>query len=248
MERRLKIDGTQVENELAGRGSAGGKKSPVEIGRVEAKGKRTVGVNGAPHCQTSAYGLHRISLTASHSHLRISLTGAQLIHSINNCIDLLLPHALHLGPLFSFLDHAIGLRLQRQRRVSFPFFILELKAAAGTGGNLWDAANQCAGRAAACFQAIDQLNTALGAVGCQGRIPSLCYSLDIDNNLGQLHASWKNGSLIFYIQRVASFLLSDVLHLNRLCACVAAILEWGATTRLQDICVAADYIGSQSQK
>jgi len=130
MERRLKIDGTQVENELAGRGSAGGKKSPVEIGRVEAKGKRTVGVNGAPHCQTSAYGLHRISLTASHSHLRISLTGAQLIHSINNCIDLLLPHALHLGPLFSFLDHAIGLRLQRQRRVSFPFFIIELKAAA----------------------------------------------------------------------------------------------------------------------
>jgi hypothetical protein len=73
---------------------------------------------------------------------------------------------------------------------------------------------------------------------------SPCYSLAIDNNLGQLYASWKDG-LTFHIQRVASFLLSDAQHFTRLYACVAAILEWGATTRLQDIRVAADSIGDQ---
>ncbi|KAK3366720.1 hypothetical protein B0T24DRAFT_367222 [Lasiosphaeria ovina] len=128
--------------------------------------------------------------------------------------------------------------------VYFPFFVVELKAAAGTGGTLWDAANQCAGGAAACLQALDQLNTALGAAGGQGRIPNLCYSLAIDNNLGQLYAWWKDGST-FHIQRVASYLLSDAQHFARLCACVAAILEWGATARLRDIRLAVDYIGGQ---
>jgi hypothetical protein len=123
----------------------------------------------------------------------------------------------------------------------FPFFVVELKAAAGTGGNLWDAANQCAGGATACLQAVHQLNTTLSAAGCQGSIPNLCYSLAIDNNLGQLYVSWKD-SLAFHTRRVASFLLSDPQHFGHLCACVAAILEWGATARLQDIRAAADYI------
>ena len=132
---------------------------------------------------------------------------------------------------------------QATPEVTFPFFVAEIKAAAGTGGSLWDAANQCAGGATACLQALDQLNTALSATACQGRIPNICYSLAIDNNLGQLYASWKgeDGST-FYIQRVASYLLSDAQHFARLYACVAAILKWGATTRLQDIRVAVDYI------
>ncbi|KAK0656642.1 hypothetical protein B0T16DRAFT_385320 [Cercophora newfieldiana] len=82
---------------------------------------------------------------------------------------------------------------------------------------------------------------------CQGRIPNVCYSLSIDNNLGQLYASWKaeeDGSTV-YMQRVASFLLSDTEHFARLYACVASILKWGATTRLQDIRVAADNIGGE---
>ena len=121
---------------------------------------------------------------------------------------------------------------------------MELKAAAGTGGNLWDAANQCAGGATACLQAVHQLNTTLSAAGCQGSIPNLCYSLALDNNLGQLYVSWK-GSLTFHTQRIASFLLSDTQHFGHLCACVAAILEWGATTRLQDIRAAADHMSGQ---
>ncbi|KAK3364046.1 hypothetical protein B0T25DRAFT_444040 [Lasiosphaeria hispida] len=127
---------------------------------------------------------------------------------------------------------------------TFPFFVVELKADAGTGGNLWDAANQCAGGAAACLQALDQLNTALGAAGCQGRIPNVCYCLAIDNNLGQLYTSWKDeDGPTMHVQRVASYLLSDTEHFARLYACVASILKWGATTRLQDIRMAADYIG-----
>ncbi|KAK5656674.1 hypothetical protein OQA88_4654 [Cercophora sp. LCS_1] len=128
---------------------------------------------------------------------------------------------------------------QATPEVSFPFFVVELKAAAGTGGSLWDASNQCAGGSAACLQALDQLNTALDDIGCQERIPNLCYSLALDNNLGQLYVSWKDGD--FYIQRVSSFLLSDAQHFARLHACVAAIAEWGAT-RLQDIHAAADHI------
>jgi len=138
---------------------------------------------------------------------------------------------------------------QATPEVTFPFFIVELKAAAGTGGSLWDAANQCAGGAAACLRALDQLNTALGTVGCQGRIPNLCYSLAIDNNLGQLYTSWiaEDGSSV-YVQRVASYLLSDAEHFARLYACVAAILKWGTITRLQDIRVAADDIGGGGGK
>ena len=133
---------------------------------------------------------------------------------------------------------------QANAEITFPFFVVELKAAAGTGGSLWDAANQCAGGAAACLRALDQLNTALGAVGCQRRIPNLCYSLAMDNNSGQLYVSSKaeDGSTV-YVQRVASYLLSDAEHFARLHACVAAILKWGATTRLQDIRAAADYMG-----
>jgi len=132
--------------------------------------------------------------------------------------------------------------------VAFPFFVVKLKAAAGMGESLWDAANQCAGGVAACLWALNQLNTALSAVGCQGRIPNVCYSLAIDNNLGQLYVSWKaeeEDGLTVYVQRVASYLLSDTEHFVRLYACVASILKWGATTRLQHIRVAADYIGGR---
>ncbi|KAK0631550.1 hypothetical protein B0T14DRAFT_559340 [Immersiella caudata] len=134
---------------------------------------------------------------------------------------------------------------QATLEASFPFFIVELKAAAGTGGNLWDAINQCAGGAAGCLQALGQLNTALDAAGCRGLLINVCYGLVIDNNLGQLYASWKDGSSVFYMQRVASFLLSDAQHFSHLCACVAAILRWGGIVRLRDIRVAADYIRGQ---
>jgi hypothetical protein len=130
----------------------------------------------------------------------------------------------------------------------FPFFIVEFKSAAGTGGSVWAAANQCAGGSVVCLQAVDQLNKVLGeaeAASCN-HVANFCYSLAIDNNLAQLHVSWKDGT-DFHIQRVASFLLSDPEHFIRLHRYVAAILEWGQG-RLGDIRLALDYIGAAATR
>ncbi|KAK0725651.1 hypothetical protein B0H67DRAFT_551163 [Lasiosphaeris hirsuta] len=112
----------------------------------------------------------------------------------------------------------------------FAFFIVEFKAAAGTRGDLWVAANQCAGGSAACLQALNQPNLIIDEKTCFGLIANFCYSLAMDNNLGQLYVSWKDGDF-YRIQRVASFLLSDTEHLERLSRCVDSILEWGEIRR-----------------
>ncbi|KAK0710434.1 hypothetical protein B0T21DRAFT_415988 [Apiosordaria backusii] len=133
----------------------------------------------------------------------------------------------------------------------FPFFAVEFKATAGTGGNLWVAANQCAGALAACLQAVNQLNTRLGDVGCNRHVPNLCYGLTIDNSLAQLYVSWgvkDKGDLVVYIQRVASFLLSSPKHFTHLHRWVKAILEWGQGERLGNILLALDYIREEQQK
>ncbi|KAK4195707.1 hypothetical protein QBC40DRAFT_185223 [Triangularia verruculosa] len=124
----------------------------------------------------------------------------------------------------------------------FPFFCIEFKATA-TGGNLWVAANQCAGASATCVGIIDQLNTVLGEAGCSHTVLNLCYSLAVDNNLGQLYVSWKDGGdQVTYIQRVESFLFANPEDFTRLCRRVRAILEWGRGSRLSSICQALDSI------
>ncbi|KAK0741966.1 hypothetical protein B0T21DRAFT_360463 [Apiosordaria backusii] len=82
----------------------------------------------------------------------------------------------------------------------------------------------------------------LGEAGAANHVANFCCSLAIDNNLAQLHVSWKDGTS-FYIQQIASFLLSDPEHFIRLHAYVAAILEWGQG-RLENIRLALDYIAA----
>lgn len=122
--------------------------------------------------------------------------------------------------------------VQATTSLCFPFFVVELKAAAGTGGNLWDAANQCAGGAAACLQAVGQLNAAVRAAS-QGQVAvqlaNVCYSLAMDNNVGQLYVPWKDSGI--HMQRVAPFLLSDAEHFSRVYASIREIIQWG-TRRL----------------
>ncbi|KAK5652706.1 hypothetical protein OQA88_10300 [Cercophora sp. LCS_1] len=133
--------------------------------------------------------------------------------------------------------------------LSFPFFSIEFKAAGGTRGDLWTAANQCAGASAACVQAIDQLNTALGEVGCPRRVPNLCYSFAVDNNIAQLYASWREeNDQVIYIQRVDSFLLSSPEHFGKFRQLVLAIIAWGRTARLNDIRLALDRIAETRQR
>ncbi|KAK3350296.1 hypothetical protein B0T25DRAFT_457097 [Lasiosphaeria hispida] len=149
------------------------------------------------------------------------------------------------------LHRQIPAYVQASPGLWFPFFAVEFKATAGTGGNLWVAANQCAGASAACVQAVNQLNTRLGDVGCNGDVPDLCYSLAIDNSLAQLYVSWgakDKGNLVVYMQRVGSFLLSSPKHFTSLHRWVAAILEWGEGGRLRNIQLALDYIQEQQQK
>ncbi|KAK3360878.1 hypothetical protein B0T24DRAFT_540076, partial [Lasiosphaeria ovina] len=139
------------------------------------------------------------------------------------------------------------------KNVWYPFFVIEFKAAAGTNGNLWVAENQCAGGSAACVQAVNHLNTRFGDVGCIARIPNLCYSLAIDNNLAHLFVSWwgvieeeedkdKKGSPAFHIQLVDSFYLFCPAHLVRLHQRATAIIDWGNEQRLRHIQFAVDYI------
>jgi len=123
----------------------------------------------------------------------------------------------------------------------FPFLVVQGKAAAGTGGDLWVATNQCAGASVACLRAVDQLNTALEQHGCAGRMANLCYSVAVDNNLAQLYVMWKEGAK-FCMQRVEGFLLSLPEHLAAFRHRVLSILEWGRGGRLDDIRSALDLI------
>ncbi|KAK3364986.1 hypothetical protein B0T24DRAFT_583659 [Lasiosphaeria ovina] len=132
-------------------------------------------------------------------------------------------------------------------KLFLPFFTVEFKAAAGTGGSLWVAANQCAGASAACIKAVNQVNTRLGDAGCIRRIHNVCYSLAIDNNLAQLFKKDKEGNLSFYIQRVDCFLLLNPEQFSRLHQWAMAILHWGQGERLRQIRFALDYIQSEQQ-
>ncbi|KAK3364985.1 hypothetical protein B0T24DRAFT_421364 [Lasiosphaeria ovina] len=133
-------------------------------------------------------------------------------------------------------------------KLFLPFFAVEFKATAGTGGSLWVAGNQCAGASAACVQAVNQLNTRLGGAGYIRRIPNLCYSLALDNNLALLYISWgavEEGGI--YIQRVAYFMLSSLEEFTRLHQWVAAILDWGRR-RLRGIKLGLDHIAQAAQQ
>ncbi|KAK0632913.1 hypothetical protein B0T14DRAFT_560555 [Immersiella caudata] len=119
----------------------------------------------------------------------------------------------------------------------------------GTGGDIWTAANQCAGALAACVQAVDQLNTVLGEVGCRERVLNLCYSLAVDNNLAQLYASWRDeNDKTVYIQRVDFLLLSNPDYFARLHQWVLVILAWGRGARLDSIRRGLDLIIETRQK
>jgi len=57
----------------------------------------------------------------------------------------------------------------------FPFLAIQFKAAGGMGtrGDLWVAANECAGASTACLNAIDQLNTLLRDHGSVKRVDNV---------------------------------------------------------------------------
>lgn len=130
----------------------------------------------------------------------------------------------------------------------FPFFAIEFKAAGGTRGDLWVAANQCAGASSACLNAVDQLNTSLRDHQSVQRVNNLSYCIAMDNNTAQLYISWKENDLNYYLQRVGAFLLSDPEHFKVFRKQVRNILDWGKDTRLTQIRGALDTILEENRK
>ncbi|ROT43732.1 hypothetical protein SODALDRAFT_46249 [Sodiomyces alkalinus F11] len=130
----------------------------------------------------------------------------------------------------------------------FPFFVVEFKAAGGTGGDLWVAANQCAGASAACVNAADQLNVALREHQSVHRVDNLSYSIAVENNTAQMYVSWKEENLRHYMRRVDAFLLSSPEHFKNFRKQVRNILDWGKDKRLKQIGDALDTILEENRK
>lgn len=124
----------------------------------------------------------------------------------------------------------------------FPFFAIEFKAAGGTRGDLWVAANQCAGASSACLNAVYQLNTMLPERPGIQRIDNISYCITVDNNTAQLYISWMEDDLKYYLQRIDAFLLLNPEHFKSFRNQVRNILDWGKGARLKQIKDALDFI------
>lgn len=130
----------------------------------------------------------------------------------------------------------------------FPFFAIEFKAAGGTRGDLWVAANQCAGASSACLNAVDQLNASLPKHESVQRVDNLSYCVAVDNNTAQLYISWKEEELNYRLQRVDAFLLSSPEHFQSFRRQVRNVLDWGKNIRLKQIQDALVVILEESRK
>ncbi|KAI0873190.1 hypothetical protein GGS24DRAFT_517892 [Hypoxylon argillaceum] len=130
----------------------------------------------------------------------------------------------------------------------FPFLSIEVKAAGGTRGDLWVATNQCAGASAACLNAIGQVNESLRDCQRLERVDNLCYTIAMDNNTAHLYVSWIGDDLNYYLQRVNVFLLLRPEDLNSFRMQIRNILDWGKSTRLNQIRDALDFIFHERRK
>jgi len=127
-----------------------------------------------------------------------------------------------------------------------PFLSVEFRAAGDPGrGDLWDAANHCAGASATCLAAVAKLNTALDGHPGAERVDGMCYSVAADQNIAQLFVSWKDGPE-YYVQQVADFLLSRPEYLAAFRATVCNILNWGMGARLKQVRRALDLIAADN--
>jgi hypothetical protein len=133
--------------------------------------------------------------------------------------------------------------------IRFPFFSIEFKAAGGTRGDLWVAANQCAGASSACLNAVERLNSLLQEydnIHVQS-VDKVIYSIAVDNNTAQLYVSWKD-NLNYFVQQVDAFLLWSPDHFKDFRKKVRNILDWGKDKRLKQIGDALDAILEENRK
>ncbi|KAK8119981.1 uncharacterized protein PG998_004607 [Apiospora kogelbergensis] len=126
--------------------------------------------------------------------------------------------------------------------LSFPFFVVEVKAYGHTNGNLWVATNQCIGGSLTCVEAISQLNKLLES--CKGAPPvgNMAFSIAMDQLNAQFYVSWKTEEGKYYMQEVDYVCLKRPEGYLKLRRYIHSILDWGRGPRLKEIQKALDTI------
>ncbi|RCI16861.1 hypothetical protein L249_1772 [Ophiocordyceps polyrhachis-furcata BCC 54312] len=120
----------------------------------------------------------------------------------------------------------------------FPFLVIEFKADGPSGaGSLWQATNQCLGAASSCVNIIQGLNVRLEGC-CRNnikRINTSVFSIAMSGTEARLYVSWKHDKTSFYTRVVRSFLIHDADHYWQFRNHVHNIIDWGRSTRLDEI-------------
>ena len=125
----------------------------------------------------------------------------------------------------------------------WPFFIVEFEAPAA-GGNIYAAANQCAGGGSASLLAAHALYT----VASQGNYvadvtDSVAYSAAIDGDAANLHVHWYEvGDGTYYLERIHRYNFDRPDDIQKFQQHTKNIVDWGLGTRLEKIKRALDVI------
>ena len=133
----------------------------------------------------------------------------------------------------------------------YPFFVIEFNADGPSGaGSLWVSTNQCLGGSTSCINITERLNHQLSRCGNDEIRPvnSAAFSIAMSGTEARLYVSWKHSELVYYMQKVSSFLLQEPKQYLEFRKYVWNIIDWGKHRRLKEIRDSLDTILEESSK
>ncbi|MCJ1344202.1 hypothetical protein MMC31_002405, partial [Peltigera leucophlebia] len=141
--------------------------------------------------------------------------------------------------------------IANSQSLSYPFFVIELKADGPSGaGSLWVATNQSLGASASCVSIAERLNRQL--MRCKSDkvqlIDSAAFSIAMNATEARLYISWKYDELKYYTRKVDSFLLQSSEHYLKFRKYVRNIIDWGKDKRLKEIRDSLDNLLEENRK
>ena len=141
--------------------------------------------------------------------------------------------------------------IANSQSLSYPFFVIELKADGPSGaGSLWVATNQSLGASASCVNIAERLNRQLRR--CKSDkvqpIDSTAFSIAMNATEARLYISWKHDELKYYTRKVDSFLLQSPEHYLKFRKYVRNIIDWGKDKRLKEIRDSLDSLLEENRK
>jgi len=114
----------------------------------------------------------------------------------------------------------------------YPFFVVEF---VGDGDGLWAATNRCLGGSAACVNILEKLKRRLRRCGRNAaQVNSTAFSVVRNGSEVRLFVSWKH-ERDYYMATAKAFVIGDAEHWIELRKYVRNIIDWGETTRLEQI-------------